>query len=114
MKKQNGKPFDIGIYTFKRQVMGAICPEDDQKMKNGSVVAVLHPMQTVDPGGIYCFGVDKDSGDTKVLCKKNLRFSKAITLSYTPEPLMTAHQETWVKLNAVLTFLKTKAKQLAL
>lgn len=108
------KPFDIGLYTFKRRVMGLICPEDDQQMKDGAQLALLHPVQTVDPSGIYCFAVDKQSGDTKTLCRKNLRFNKVITLSFERTDCMTSHEETWAKLNATLKYLQAQDKQLEL
>ena len=112
--KPETKPFDIGLYTFKRQVMGFLCPEDDQQMKDGQIVALLHPIQKVDPQGLYCFGVDKESGDTKTLCRKNLRFSKVITLRMKTENSMTAHQIVWAKLNTALAYLKNQSKQLAI
>ena len=108
------KPFDLGLYTFKRQVMGPICPEDDQKMRDGQLVAVLHPTRRVDPNGIYCFGVDQESGDTKTLVRKNLRFIKVVTLKFTREPSMTAVEETHAQLNVALTYIKTQVEQLAL
>ena len=38
------KQFDVGIYSFKRQIAGFICPEDDQKCKDGQIFGVLHPL----------------------------------------------------------------------
>lgn len=107
------KTFDIGLYTFKRQVMGVICPEDDQAMRNGQLVAVLHPFQTVDPKNLYCFGVDKETGDTKTLVRKNLRFRRVVTLELDAQP-MDAVQETHAKLNAALDYLKNKCEQLTI
>lgn len=105
----NNKPmkqFDIGIYTFHRQVAGFICPEDDQKTENGQVFAVLHPMQKVDFKGLYCFGVDKASGDTKTLVRKNLRFNKVVTLQFSQDGITTSFEEVHAKLNAALNYLK--------
>lgn len=112
--KPDEKQFDIGLYTFKRRVMGLLCPEDEKQMKDGQIIALLHPIQNVDPTGLYCFGVDKESGDTKTLCRKNLRFSKIITLRVEIEKSMSAHEIVWAKLNASLAYLKRKPKQLAL
>ena len=106
--------FDIGLYTFKRRIMGLLCPEDEKQMKDGQIVALLHPVQNVDPTGLYCFGVDKESGDTKTLCRKNLRFSKIITLRVEIEKSMSAHEIVWAKLNTALAYLQRKPKQLSL
>lgn len=114
MENKQTKPFDLGLYTFKRQVAGPLCPPDDQKMKDGQVVAVLHPTRRVDPNGIYVFGVEQESGDTKTLVRKNLRFVKVVTLKFTREPLMTAVEETHAQLNAALAYVKTQVEQLAI
>jgi len=112
--KPETKQFDLGLYTFKRRVMGMICPEDDQNMKDGQLVAVLHPVNKVDPMGLYCFAVDERSGDTKTLCRKNLKFNKIITLRVKIENSMTAHEIVWAKLNTALAYLKDQSKQLAI
>lgn len=112
MKKainNNLKPFDLGLYTFKRQVNGPICPQDDLQTKNGEVVAVLHPMQNVDPSNLYCFGIAKSDSNTKTLMRKNLKFSKVITLSFERAMFMTATDEIHAKLNEAVRFLKTQA-----
>lgn len=106
------KQFDIGIYTFRRQVAGPICTQDDQKTENGSIFAVLHPMQRVDPAGVYCFGVDKASGDTKSLVRKNLKFNKVVTLQFEQEGVRNSVEEVHAKLNAALDYLKD-GKQMA-
>ena len=112
--KPDTQQFDLGLYTFKRRVMGLLCPEDEKQMKDGQIVALLHPFQNVDPTGMYCFGVDKESGDTKTLCRKNLRFSKIITLKVEIEKSMSAHEIVWAKLNTALAYLKQSSKQLSI
>jgi len=102
MKK---KSFDIGIYIYHRVFRGEHCPKDDQEMKEGAIVAVLHPMNNVDPAGLYCFGVDKDSRATKTLVKKNLRFKRVITSNYEHESGMEYAQEIQAKLNVALAYL---------
>ena len=114
METKQVKTFDLGLYTFRRQVAGPICPPDDQKMRDGQLVAVLHPTRKMDPNGIYVFGVDQESGDTKTLVRKNLRFVKVVTLKFTLEPAMTAVQETHAQLNAALAYVKTQIEQLAI
>lgn len=98
--------FDIGVFTFKRQVAGLICPDDDQKTQNGAVFAVLQPFQTVDPKGLYCFGVDKQGGTTKTLVRKNLKFNKVVTLKFTRDGLMTSVDEVHAKLNAAVAYFR--------
>ena len=101
------KPFDIGIYVYHRIFRGDMCPSDDTQMKEGSIVAVLHPMNNVDPSGLYCFGVDKDSRNTKTLVRKNLRFKRVVTSNYEQEPGMEYAQEIQAKLNVALAYLIT-------
>lgn len=103
--------FDIGVFTFRRQVAGLICPDDDQKTQNGAVFAVLQPFQNVDPKGLYCFGVDKASGATKTLARKNLKFNKVVTLKFTRDGLMTSVEEVHAKLNATVAYFR-KGEQL--
>lgn len=100
------KQFDIGIYTFRRHVAGPICTPDDRQTADGAVFAVLHPLQKVDPGGIYCFGIDRATGDTKSLVRKNLKFNKVITLQFEQEGITTSFEEVHAKLNAALNYLK--------
>lgn len=100
------KQFDVGIYTFRRQVAGPICPEDDRKTINGSIFAVLHPMQTADPKGLYCFGVAKSDLDTKTLVRKNLKFNKVVTLTFSKDGVNTDIEELHAKLNAAVTYFK--------
>jgi hypothetical protein len=110
MKKVN---FDLGIYLFRRQVSGPICPEDDRRTTNGEVIAVLHPLQNVDPSGLYCFGISKSDRNTKTLVKRNLKFSKVITLSFERQMFMTAVEEVHAKLNVAVKYL-SQGEQLAL
>lgn len=99
------KSFDIGIYSFHRVFRGEMCPQDDQEMKEGAIVAVLHPLLTADPNNLYCFGIDKDSRDTKTLVRKNLRFKRVQTLSWKQEAGMDYVQEIQAKLNIALAYL---------
>ncbi len=109
------KPFDIGIYTFHRTIAGPHCPADDQRAKEGEVFAVLHPQLTVDPANLYAFGVSKLDGSTKTLVRKNLKFSKIITLNYMHEELMSHEQEIWAKLNGAVDYFRaSEAQQLAI
>lgn len=105
----NVKTFDVGLYRFKRQLAGPLCTEDDQKAKNGDVFAILHPLSTVDPSGLYCFGIDQKDKNTKSIVRKNLLFTKVITLKYHREPLMSATAETHEKLNVVVAYLNKQA-----
>lgn len=100
------KQFDVGIYTFRRQVAGQICPPDDQKTKNGSIFAVLHPMQTADPKGLFCFGVSKDDLNTKTLVRRNLKFNKIVTLSFSKDGVSTDVEEIHAKLGAAVAYFK--------
>lgn len=104
----NSKQFDLGLYTFKRQVSGPLCPQDDRLAKNGEVVAVLHPMQNVDGSGLYCFGVAKSDLATKTLVRKNLKFSKVITLSFNKDTTHSQVEEVHAKLNAAVIYLKSQ------
>lgn len=100
------KSFDLGIYTFHRTIAGPLCPKDDQLTKEGTVFACLHPLQNVDPSNIYCFGVSKLDGSTKTLVRKNLKWSKIVTLTYIKEDFMSHEQEIWAKLNAAVAYFK--------
>jgi len=107
------KPFDIGIYTYHRVFRGAQCPQDDQQMKEGAIVAVLHPLLNVDEKNLYCFGIDKDSRATKTLVRKNLRFKRVITTNFEQEPGMEYAQQIHAKMNVALAYLITiEGKQL--
>lgn len=109
------KPFDIGIYIFRRTIAGPQCGKDDQQTKEGSVFACLHPLQNVDPSNLYCFGVSKQDGATKTLVRKNLKFSKIITLEFQKEEFMSHEQEIWAKLNGAVQYFRTvEAEQLAI
>lgn len=109
MKKQ----FDIGLFSFKRQVNGSVCPEDDKKLHNGAVLAVIYPVQVVDSKNLYAFGIDRADLSTKTVVRKNLRFTRMITLTYEDEPTMEPFQIVHAKLNAVIAyFQKEKASQL--
>lgn len=101
--------FDLGIYSFRQTIYGAIC-HDDSKLRNGDIIGVLHPLQTVDEKNIYCYGVDKLG--VHQLVRNNLRFKKVLTLSCS---LDKEHEiELHAKLNAVYHFLCDETKQLHL
>lgn len=99
------KSFDLGLYSYRPTVHGAICPKDERKLTIGQVVAVLHPMRTADPRGLYCFGVTHHDG-TLTMMRKNLKFNRTITLSYEREPLSTATMELHAMLNKVQLYLQ--------
>jgi hypothetical protein len=56
---------------------------------------------------MYCFGIDKDSRDTKTLVRKNLRFKRVVTLTWEQELGMEYAQEIQAKLNIALAYLIT-------
>lgn len=101
--------FDLGIYSFHRLIHGDLCA-DDGKVSEGSILGLLHPLQTVDPQNVYCYAVDRTSGEVRQLVRKNLRFKKVITLSCEVEPLNEVI--THAKLNAAYQFLIDETKQL--
>ncbi len=99
------KNFDFGIYTFKRKVAPILCPADDQKIKDGEVFAVLHPMNNVDSTGLLCFGVSKSDLYTKTLHKSNLRIQKVVTLKFEKVDGMSTLEETHSRLNQAVQYL---------
>jgi len=106
------KQFDLGIYIFHRTIAGPMCPKDDLLTKEGTVFAILHPLQTVDPSNLYAFGVSKLDGATKTLVRKNLKFSKVLTLHYIQEEFMSHEQEVWAKLNVAVDYFRaSEARQ---
>lgn len=114
--KTEKRTFDVGLYTYRPQVHGLICPTDEAKLKSNEPVAILLPMQKVDPRGLYCFGVTSDKG-TLSMMRKNVKFKKTVTLVYEREPLATYTQELHAKLNAVQVFMSKETSvgvQLAL
>jgi len=76
-------------------------------MKEGAIVAVLHPLLNVDPENLYCFGIDKESRATKTLVRKNLRFKRVITCTFDQELNTDYAQEIQAKLNVALAYLIT-------
>jgi len=103
--------FDLGIYSFHRLIHGPVCA-DDSKVKESSILGVLHPLTTVDPANIYCYAVDRSSGEVRQLVRKNLRFKKVLTLSCDVEH--GREVELHAKLNAAYQFLMDETKQLQL
>lgn len=82
-------------------------------LKEGAIVAVLHPLLNVDPDNLYCFGIDKDSRNTKTLVRKNLRFKRVMSLTWEQELGIEYPQEIQAKLNVALAYLITlEGKQL--
>ena len=103
--------FDLGIYSFHRLIHGSICA-DDAKVNEGAVLGLLHPLQTVDPQNVYCYAVDRSSGEVRQLVRKNLRFKKVLTLSCQVDK---GHEvELHAKLNAAYQFLCDETKQMQL
>lgn len=96
--------FDLGIYTFHRILNGGICA-DDHKVREGQALGVLHPLQNVDPANIYCFAVDRETGQVLQLVRKNLRFRKVIQLT-----CEVGHDEIELhcKLNASYKYMKSE------
>ncbi len=111
--KTEKKPFDLGIYQFHRTIAGPICPKDDLEVKDGEIIAVLHPLRNVDPHNLYCFGIVKSTGQVKTLVRKNLKFKQVKTLTYEREILESYAQEIHGKLNVAIQFL-TSPNQLSL
>lgn len=103
--------FDLGIYSFHRLIHGDMCA-DDAKVQEGSILGLLHPLQTVDPSNVYCYAVDRSSGEVRQLVRKNLRFKKVLTLSC--ELDKENEIETHAKLNAAYKFLIDETKQMQL
>lgn len=101
--------FDLGIYSFHRLIHGDLCA-DDAKIQEGSILGLLHPLQTVDPSNVYCFAVDRSSGEVRQLVRKNLRFKKVLTLSCDID--LGREVSLHAKLNAAYKFLIDETKQL--
>jgi len=110
--KTEKKNFDLGIYQFHRTIAGPICPKDDLQVKEGEIIAVLHPLKKVDPDDMYCFGILKSSGKVMTLVKKNLRFKKVLTLSYERKILESYAEEVHGKIHVATKYLETN-KQLS-
>jgi hypothetical protein len=110
--KTEKKNFDLGIYQFHRTIAGPIC-KDDQEVKDGEIIAVLHPLKKVDPDDMYCFGILKSSGKVMTLVRKNLRFKKVLTLSYERKVLESYAEEIHGKIHVAQNYLETN-KQLTL
>ena len=102
--------FDLGIYSFHRLIHGDLCA-DDAKIQEGSILGLLHPLQTVDPSNVYCYAVDRSSGEVRQLVRKNLRFKGVRTLTIQVE-----EQEiiTHAKLNEAYKFLRSAINQVSL
>jgi len=111
--KTEKKNFDLGIYQFHRTIAGPICPKDDLQVKEGEIIAVLHPLKKVDPDDMYCFGILKSSGKVMTLVKKNLRFKKVLTLSYERKILESYAEEVHGKIHVAQNYLET-SKQLSI
>ena len=111
--KTEKKNFDLGIYQFHRTIAGPICPKDDQEVKDGEIIAVLHPLKKVDPDDMYCFGILKSSGKVMTLVRKNLRFKKVLTLSYERKILESYAEEIHGKIHVAQNYFQTN-KQLSL
>jgi len=111
--KTEKKNFDLGIYQFHRTIAGPICPKDDLEVKEGEIIAVLHPLKKVDPDDMYCFGILKSSGKVMTLVKKNLRFKKVLTLSYERKILESYAEEVHNKIHVAVKYFETN-KQLSL
>lgn len=103
--------FDLGIYSFHRLIHGDLCA-DDAKVQEGSILGLLHPLQTVDPSNVYCYAVDRSSGEVRQLVRKNLRFKRVLTLSCNVKEAgeVILH----AKLNAAYKFLIDETKQMQL
>lgn len=101
--------FDLGIYSFHRLIHGEMCA-DDAKVQEGSILGLLHPLQTVDPQNLYCFAVEKCSGEVRQLVRKNLRFKKVLTLSCDVD--QGKEVELHAKLNAAYRFMTDSTKQM--
>jgi len=111
--KTEKKNFDLGIYQFHRTIAGPICPKDDLQTQNGEIIAVLHPVKKVDPDNLYCFGINKATGQVLTLVKKNLKFKQVLTLSYERGSLESYAQEIHGKIHAAQNYFQTN-KQLSI
>ncbi len=109
--KTEKKNFDLGIYMFHRTIAGPICPKDDLEVKEGEIIAVLHPLKKVDPDDMYVFGILKSTGKVMTLVKKNLKFKKVLTLSYERKILESYAEEIHSKIHVAQNYLET-SKQL--
>ncbi len=113
MTKTEKKPFDLGIYQFHRTIAGPICPKDDLEVKDGEIIAVLHPLRKVDPDNMYCFGILKSSGKVMTLVRKNLKFKKVLTLTYERKILESYAEEIHGKIHVATKFLTEPNQQLS-
>lgn len=113
MEISTKKSFDVGMYTYRPVIHGALTHKDEVKLSTGDKVAILHPMHQVDQKDYYCFGVTETHG-TLTMLKKNTRFHKVVSLSYERPPLSTPVEELHLKLNAVQAYINQKAQQLKL
>jgi len=111
--KTEKKNFDLGIYQFHRTIAGPICPKDDLQVKEGEIIAVLHPVRKVDPDNMYCFGIIKSTGKVMTLVRKNLKFKQVLTLSYERKSLESYAEEIHGKIHVAQNYLET-SKQLSL
>jgi len=111
--KTEKKNFDLGIYQFHRTIAGPICPKDDLEVKEGEIIAVLHPLKKVDPDDMYCFGILKSSGRVMTLVRKNLKFKQVLTLTYERKALESYAEEVHGKIHVAQSYLETN-KQLSL
>ena len=107
------KNFDLGIYQFHRTIAGPICPKDDLEVREGEIIAVLHPLKKVDPDDMYCFGIVKSTGRVMTLVRKNLKFKQVLTLSYERKSLESYAEEIHGKIHVAQNYLET-SKQLSL